>query len=266
MCCAVDNYSNHFPFFTKLLFASAKVKFHPVVRMESGFIIVKFEKSANLVFFEEEIILRCTSESDNTKQKVRIFPITKETPCAIKWAGSSSIWKQQKNITSDCWSCPSLNNALHNWIKPIVFKKLLYLAQNIVFLGLSKHRLEIHGYQIIPALKQWPINHSSSHNTVHGNMRNINFASYQEEFDIQGMKYIWGECGVADMCHMHCKAQGWGHIHLIYCPMNDNCTSHIYDDSQHEIRKYGPNEYMPKDELTHETYWKKMWFQDPCTE
>ena len=48
--------------------------------------------------------------------------------------------------------------------------------------------------------------------------------------------------------------------------MNNNCTSRIYDGSRHETRKYGANEYMPKDELTHETYWKKMWFQDPSTE
>ena len=64
-------------FCTKLLFAGAEVKFHLATGMESGFNIVKYRKSAKLVFFEEEIILRCTSEGDNTKQKVRIFPITK---------------------------------------------------------------------------------------------------------------------------------------------------------------------------------------------
>ena len=65
------------PFCTKIIFVGAEVKFHPVIGMELGFIIVKYEKWAYLVFFEEEIILRCTSEGDNTKQKVRIFPITK---------------------------------------------------------------------------------------------------------------------------------------------------------------------------------------------
>ena len=65
-------------------------------------------------------------------------------------------------------------------------------------------------------------------------MRTANFASDQEEFDIQGRKYIWGESSVAETCHMHCKAQGEGHIHFIYCPMNDNCTSRIYDGSRHE--------------------------------
>ena len=48
--------------------------------------------------------------------------------------------------------------------------------------------------------------------------------------------------------------------------MNDNCTRRIYDGSWNETRKYGPNEYMPKDDLTHETYWKQMRFQDPCIE
>ena len=66
-----------YSFCTKLLFAGAEVKFHLAAGMESGFIIVKSGKLSNLVFFEEEIILRCTSEGDNTKQKVRIFHITK---------------------------------------------------------------------------------------------------------------------------------------------------------------------------------------------
>jgi hypothetical protein len=113
-----------------------------------------------------------------------------------------------------------------------------------------------------------PINHSGLHNTVHGNMRKVNFASDQEEFDIQGRKYTWGESGVAEMCNMHCKAQGRGHIHLIPCPMNDGlpCTRTIYDGSRHETRKYGPDVDVPKDELTHETYWTHMRFEDPCTE
>lgn len=63
-----------------------------------------------------------------------------------------------------------------------------------------------------------------------------------------------------------CKAQGWGHIHLIHCLMHENCMSHVYDGSQLEKRKYGPNEDVPKDELALETYWKQMRFEDPCTD
>jgi len=66
------------------------------------------------------------------------------------------------------------------------------------------------------------------------------------------------QSGVAEMCNMHCKAQGRGHVHLIHCPMNDNCISRIYDGSRHETRKYDPNEHIPKDELTRQTYWKQM--------
>lgn len=113
---------------------------------------------------------------------------------------------------------------------------------------------------------QRSINHSGLHHMVHGNMRNAIFAAEHEEFDIQGRKYTWGESGVAETCSMHCKAQGWGHIHLIHCPMYDNCTIRIYDGSWHETRKYGPNEDVPKDELTYETYWKQMRFEDPCTD
>lgn len=113
-----------------------------------------------------------------------------------------------------------------------------------------------------------PIDHTGLHNTGHGNMRNVNFASDQEEFDIQGRKYVWGESSVAEMCNLHCKAQGRGHIHLIPSPMNDclPCTSHFYGGSRHETRKYGPDLDVPNDELTHETYWMQMRFEDPCTE
>ena len=36
--------------------------------------------------------------------------------------------------------------------------------------------------------------------------------------------------------------------------------------SWNETIKYGLEEDVPKDALTHETYWKKMWFEYPCTE
>ena len=72
------------PFCIKLLFVGVEVKFHPAAGMVSGFIIVKYEKLDNLVFFEEETILRCTSEGENTKQKVSIFPITKYGSCLLQ--------------------------------------------------------------------------------------------------------------------------------------------------------------------------------------
>ena len=60
---------------------------------------------------------------------------------------------------------------------------------------------------------------------------------------------------MTEMCNMHCKAQGRGHIHLIPCHVNDGLryTSHIYDGSRHEPRKYGQDEDVQKDEITHET-------------
>eukprot|EP01018_Ginkgo_biloba_P007841 Gb_06198 [translate_table: standard] len=115
---------------------------------------------------------------------------------------------------------------------------------------------------------QRPMFHAGLHHTVHGNMRNVRFTSDREEFDIQDRKYTWGESGLAEMCNMHCKAQGRGHVHLIRCPGYEKltCTSHMYDGSRHETRKYGPDVDVPKDELTHETYWKRMRFEDPCSE
>jgi uncharacterized protein YegL len=111
---------------------------------------------------------------------------------------------------------------------------------------------------------QLPIDHPGLHNTVHGNMRNVKFISESEEIDIDDRKYAWGETGLAEMCNMHCKKQGRGHIHLVPCP--ENCTSKLYDGSRHETRKYGPDLDVPKDEMSHETYWKYIRFVDPCTE
>eukprot|EP01018_Ginkgo_biloba_P017610 Gb_37646 [translate_table: standard] len=114
-----------------------------------------------------------------------------------------------------------------------------------------------------------PMDHPGLHNTVHGNMRNARFISDTQEIDIHGRKYTWGESGLAEMCNMHCKAQGRGHIHLVPCPeFNDqgNCTSKLYDGSRHGTVKYGPDVDVPKDEMTHETFWKYVRFVDPCSE
>ena len=111
--------------------------------MESGFIILKYRKPNNLVFFEEEIILRCTSEGDNTKQKVRIFPITKDG-CFLLQKKRPVLSNEQvllqfgssKKILPMIVEVVQLSyNALHDWIKSIVPKKLGNIAHNIVFLG-----------------------------------------------------------------------------------------------------------------------------------
>ncbi|GLJ34396.1 hypothetical protein SUGI_0691530 [Cryptomeria japonica] len=99
-------------------------------------------------------------------------------------------------------------------------------------------------------------------------MRNARFISEEEDINIEGRKYIWGEKGMAEMCNMFCRKQGRGHIHLIPCPKTSNhrymmCTSNLYDGSRHATAKYGPD---PKDEMTRDTYWKYVRFVDPCTE
>ena len=120
--------------------ASAEVKFHPTTGMELGFIIEKSGKWANLVFFEEEIILRCTSEGDNTKRKVRIFPITKDgyikkrlvvldEQVLLQFGSNIKILPVIVEVVQ------VLDNALHDWIKSIVPKKIGNVAHNIVFLG-----------------------------------------------------------------------------------------------------------------------------------
>ncbi|GLJ34389.1 hypothetical protein SUGI_0691410 [Cryptomeria japonica] len=113
---------------------------------------------------------------------------------------------------------------------------------------------------------QLPIDHSSLHDTVHGNMRNATFISEGEDIDIQDRKYKWGELGEAEMCNMYCKKQGRGHIHLVPCKGSEMCTSNLYDGARHETVKYGPDVHVPKDEMTHETYWQYVRFVDPCTQ
>ncbi|GLJ34377.1 hypothetical protein SUGI_0691170 [Cryptomeria japonica] len=112
---------------------------------------------------------------------------------------------------------------------------------------------------------QLPIDHLGLHDTVHGNMKNVRFISEGEDFDIEDRKYKWGETGEAEMCNMYCKKQGRGHIHLVTCPGSGKCTGNLYDGSRHETVKYGPDVDVPKDEMTHETYWQSVRFVDPCT-
>ncbi|GLJ32882.1 hypothetical protein SUGI_0662230 [Cryptomeria japonica] len=72
------------------------------------------------------------------------------------------------------------------------------------------------------------------------------------------------------MCNMFCRKQGRGHIHLVPCPKTSNqrymmCTSNLQDGSRHTTIKYGSDIDIPKDEMTHATYWKYFRFVDPCT-
>ncbi|GLJ30453.1 hypothetical protein SUGI_0602770 [Cryptomeria japonica] len=113
---------------------------------------------------------------------------------------------------------------------------------------------------------QLPIDHSGLHDTVHDNMKNVRFISEGEDIDIQDHKYKWGETGEAEMCNMYCKKQGRGHIHLVTCPGSGRCTGNLYDGSRHETVKYGPDVDVPKDEMTHGTYWQYVRFVDRCTE
>ncbi|GLJ33423.1 hypothetical protein SUGI_0672620 [Cryptomeria japonica] len=125
---------------------------------------------------------------------------------------------------------------------------------------------------------QLPINHHGLHDTVHGNMKNVRFSSENENIEIQDRKYKWGETGDAEMCDVYCRKQGRGHIHLILCPeykpeanmglnpQQGMCTSNFHDGSRHQTVKYGPDIDDPKDEMTHETYWRYIGFVDPDTQ
>lgn len=110
-----------------------------------------------------------------------------------------------------------------------------------------------------------PVHHTGKHDTAHGNMTSARFVSEEEDIDIADRKYAWGDSGMAEMCMLHCKAQGRGHVHLAICqPTAFGACQRQYKGARHQRRQYGPDFHVPKDELTHATYWEEMGFKDPC--
>lgn len=111
--------------------------------------------------------------------------------------------------------------------------------------------------------------HDGLHETTHGNMKKVSFAAELEEIDIGERLYAWGESGIAEICQMHCKAMGRGHVHLVKCPKNDPrgvCADELPGASaRHQVKAYGPDFYVEKDEYTHEKYWEHIHFKDPCS-
>lgn len=71
-----------------------------------------------------------------------------------------------------------------------------------------------------------PHGHQGLHETGHGSMKKTHFAGEAPDIDILDRKYAWGESGQAEMCGMHCRVQGRGHIHLRHCTQGsgDGCT------------------------------------------
>ncbi len=67
-----------------------------------------------------------------------------------------------------------------------------------------------------------PYQHAGLHDTAHGNMRTVNFVSEDKDFEIGNREYTQGDSGVAEMCKVHCKAQGRGHIHFLPCQKHKN--------------------------------------------
>ncbi|KAL3686193.1 hypothetical protein R1sor_004215 [Riccia sorocarpa] len=116
-----------------------------------------------------------------------------------------------------------------------------------------------------------PIDHPGLHNTVHGNMRGTTFSAESEKIELEDRKYEWGDSGAAEMCNMHCKKQGRGHIHMVFCPSGQAgggiCYSRLHADGvRHETIQYGPDFDVPKDEMTHAAYWRHTQFVDPCSQ
>ena len=104
------------------------------------------------------------------------------------------------------------------------------------------------------------------HRTAHGNMRNTQFVAESSDIDIGERRYVAGESGTAEMCDMFCRKLGRGHIHIVPCDSIAGvpCT-HVADGRRHETCRYHPDPAVPKDELTHASYWRHIGFEDPCS-
>ena len=116
-----------------------------------------------------------------------------------------------------------------------------------------------------------PHAHSGLHKTNHGNMRLTELASSSDTFVLDQRTYGRGDSGEAEMCSFHCKTLGRGHFHHALCKekarRKKDCRGpqhHV--ERRHETAKYGPNEHIPKDELTHDAFWTTIGFEDPCTD
>ena len=116
-----------------------------------------------------------------------------------------------------------------------------------------------------------PMNHVMSgdvlHHAHHGNMRKCFFVANQDNIEVGNHKYKVGEQAVAEMCHIFCNTLGRGHSHIVECDSEDpnHCVYSAKEDGRrHQTMRYQPNPDIPKDELTHDSYWALIGFQDPC--
>eukprot|EP00899_Mesostigma_viride_P011993 jgi/Mesvir1/20795/Mv07900-RA.2 len=112
-----------------------------------------------------------------------------------------------------------------------------------------------------------PFGHYGNHKGAHGMMRTCHWVSDRNEIDVGDRKYVSGESGQAEMCNMFCQSMGQGHIHIMTCDAEDpnQCTYSSSDGRRHETCKYGPDEDIPKDELTHAHYWETIGWHDNCS-
>ena len=117
-----------------------------------------------------------------------------------------------------------------------------------------------------------PIDHRGEHRTVHGNMRETEVISASSTFVVGEHIYARGDSGKAEMCNMHCKSLGRGHIHLEPCSDGAQnmsmCSAHDPRNGrrhQKEATRYCSKDgVIQMDELKHEAYWRMIGFEDPC--
>ncbi|KAH3761864.1 E3 ubiquitin-protein ligase [Pelomyxa schiedti] len=108
--------------------------------------------------------------------------------------------------------------------------------------------------------------HPGKHAAAHGNMIKTQFVSSGKDIDLDGRLYEAGEPGVAEICNLFCNKLG-RHIHILPCTAQGDgpCVHTGAEGRRHATVRYLPDSNIPKDELTHESYWNSIGFRDPCT-
>ncbi|XP_065198723.1 uncharacterized protein LOC135830393 [Sycon ciliatum] len=114
-----------------------------------------------------------------------------------------------------------------------------------------------------------PGEHSGRHDANHGFMWRTIMASATASFNIDDEEFSQGQRGTENlMCHTCCVKLGRGHTHLVECgtvaSARGVCSGNQSEGRRHchDYVKIGDEDDIPKDELTHDEFWKHINFID----
>ena len=81
-------------------------------------------------------------------------------------------------------------------------------------------------------------------------------------------RYATGDEGTAETCDSFCARYGRGHIHTMPCYLG-LCSNTLLDGVRHHsdgALNTGAHKDGSVDEYTHDYFWERINFEDPCTD